>query len=264
MGVCWANSHYLVGSNDNLATIICKGLVFGNIEAIIFDKDGTLENSQNFLLELAKARIAEIEARLPGTASALTRILGIKHDTIDPAGLMAVGSRQENEIAAASFIAETGCSWFAAKQLSSEAFITASRLVVRDANSAPLFAGSLPVLKNFAKAKIKLGILSADSTSGVQDFIARSQLSDYIQLAMGVDGEIQKPDPRLFVKACQAMYVSPYNALMVGDSLGDMAMAAAAQAAGKIGISRNNHIALANADVVISSLSEIQILDSPN
>ncbi|WP_036484490.1 HAD family hydrolase [Myxosarcina sp. GI1] len=247
-----------------MATIVCKGTIFNKIEAIIFDKDGTLENSQFFLTKLAQVRIDEIEARIPGMASELTKVFGIKHNALDPAGLTAVGSRQENELATAACIVKTGCGWFTAKQIVNEAFVAASQLVVRDANTSPLFVGCLPVLKTLAQAKVKLGILSADSTAGVRNFIERSHLSEYIELAMGVDDEINKPDPRLFVRACQAMSVNPHSTLMVGDSLGDIAMATAAKAAGTIGISWDNNTVLTAANVTISNLSEIQILNSSN
>lgn len=246
-----------------MVAIICKEAKFDGIEAVIFDKDGTLEDSQAFSLRLVLARIAEIEARIPNITSALLRTLGIKNGALDAAGLMAVGSRQETELAAAACIATTGCSWYTAKQIANEAFEAASKLVVKDSTSAWLFPDCLPVLESMATSGLKLGILSADFTVEVKAFIDRCGLSEYIQLAMGVDGELNKPDPRLFIKACQALAVNPGNALMIGDSQGDIAMATAARAAGTIGINwRGDTSKITEADVTIYSLSEIQVLKS--
>jgi phosphoglycolate phosphatase len=39
-----------------MLNIRCRGLEFREIQAVIFDKDGTLENSINFLYQLAQKR----------------------------------------------------------------------------------------------------------------------------------------------------------------------------------------------------------------
>ena len=108
---------------------------------------------------------------------------------------MAVGSRYENEIAAAAYIAETGRSWLESRAIARSAFEEATRYLKDAANTSPLFTGCLEVLKFLSDGGLKLGILSADSTEGVKAFVERHQLNDYIQLMMGVDSELSKPDP---------------------------------------------------------------------
>jgi phosphoglycolate phosphatase len=49
-------------------------------------------------------------------------LFGIEGDTLDPTGLMAVGSRRENEIAAAAYIAETGRGWIESLAIARSAF----------------------------------------------------------------------------------------------------------------------------------------------
>ncbi|MFW6359140.1 MAG: HAD family hydrolase, partial [Chroococcales cyanobacterium] len=191
----------------------------------------------------------------------LLMAFGIQEDNLDPTGLMAVGSRQENEIAAAAYIAETGRSWFESLEIARSAFTDADRYLKNTAPTSPLFTGSLEVLKFLSEAGLKLGILSADSTAGVEAFVTHAQLSDYIQLRMGVDGNLAKPDPRLFLQACQALGVNPSATLMVGDSQGDIEMARQGGAKGTIGICWGKPKAahLEKADVAIAQLDEIQI-----
>ena len=43
-----------------------KNVQFQDIKAIIFDKDGTLEDSQSFLRELAYKRARLIDSQIPG------------------------------------------------------------------------------------------------------------------------------------------------------------------------------------------------------
>lgn len=91
-----------------MVNIRCGKIEFNNIQAIIFDKDGTLEDSQNFLRELSIRRARLLDAQIPGIGEPLLMAFGLQDNYLDPTGLMAVGSRQENLIAAAAYIAEKG------------------------------------------------------------------------------------------------------------------------------------------------------------
>lgn len=246
-----------------LVTIISKELKFANIQAILFDKDGTLEDSQNFLRDLAIKRALLIDAQIPGIGEPLLMAFGITDSILEPTGLMAVGSHSENEIAAAAYIAETGRSWFEAKQIARDAFTKADKYINKQTLSSSMFAGSLETLQLLSAANLKLGILSADSTANVEKFIKSNQLSQYIQLAMGVESGLNKPDPRLFIQACRRLGVEPSQTIMIGDSLGDIIMAQGAGSAGTIGICWGNPNAhhLNQADVAIANFAEIQVCD---
>ncbi len=247
-----------------MVTIRCRDVSFPNIQAVIFDKDGTLEDSQVFLRELGQKRSRLIDAQIPGIGEPLLMAFGINGEKLDPTGLIAVGSRRETEIAAAAYIAETGRGWLESLAIARSAFEEADRYLKDAANTTPLFVGSLEVLKFLCEAGLKLGILSAASTPRVQAFVKRHQLEAYIQLQQGVDEGPSKPDPALFLQACQTLGVEPASTLMVGDSAGDIEMARRAGAAGCIGICWGTPKAahLEGADVAIAQLDEIQVLDS--
>lgn len=244
-----------------MVTIQCRGVTFPDIQAIIFDKDGTLEDSKEFLRNLGQKRSRLIDAKIPGIGEPLLMAFGIDGNNINPTGLMAVGSRRENEIAAAAYIAETGRGWLESLAIAKETFNEADQMLQRSAPS-PLFIGSLEVLKYLSLAGLKLGILSADSKAAVQDFVKHYQLSDYIQLHQGASDGLSKPDPELFLQACQKLGVQPATALMVGDAPTDIEMAKKAGAAGCIGICWGQPEAhyLHAADVAIAHLEEIKIL----
>jgi len=242
-----------------LTAIQCGNVRFANIQAIVFDKDGTLEDSEAYLRNLGQKRSRLIDAQIPGIGDPLLMAFGINGDTLDPTGLLAVGSRRETEIAAAAYIAETGRGWLESLAITRRAFDEADQFV--GTAPSPLFVGSLEVLKYLSEAGLKLGILSAASTERVRAFVDRHQLGNYVQLQMGVDRGPSKPDPALFLQACQTLGVEPSVTLMVGDSAGDIEMARQAGAAGCIGICWGKPEAahLQTADVAIAQLDEIQI-----
>jgi phosphoglycolate phosphatase len=245
-----------------LVTIKCRGISFSNIQAVIFDKDGTLEDSQEFLRHLGMKRSRLVDAQIPGVGEPLQMAFGIEVGKIDPTGLLAVGSRRENEIVAAGYIAETGRGWIESLTIAQRAFDEADQML-KNSPPSPLFVGSLEVLKSLSEAGLKLGILSAATTKAVEKLVKAHQLSEYIQLEMGVDSvHLNKPDPKLFLLACERLGVNPAETLMVGDSAGDIQMGKDAGAAGCIGICWGNAQVshLEKADVAIASLDEITIL----
>jgi phosphoglycolate phosphatase len=247
-----------------MVKIKCRGKVFRNIQAIIFDKDGTLADSSAFWRELAIQRAKFISQSVSGLEKGLLLAFGVKDDRLDPAGLMAVGSKMENEIGAAAYLTATGKSWFEAKDIVAKAFHDADR-ACEDIYIVPLFAGVISLLESLHQKGLKLGILSADTTNGVENFVKDHRLEPYIQLKMGSDREYSKPDPALFLEACQQLEVQPSQTIMVGDARGDIDMAKKAGAAGTIAICWNNDNleTIEDADVMIDHLDEI-LLDKLN
>ncbi|MDJ0619753.1 MAG: HAD family hydrolase [Calothrix sp. MO_192.B10] len=243
-----------------MATIKCGNVSFPNIKAVLFDKNGTLEDSEIYLRSLAQKTARIIDAQIPGVGEPLLMAFGVNNNSLDPAGLMSVASRRETEAATAAYIAETGRGWIESLNIARQALDEAD--IYLGQTPAPLFDGGLQILQNLSNAGLKLGILSAATTQEVENFVAAHQLGDYLQLQMGVDDGPSKPDPCLFWQACQALGVESKTTLMVGDSVADMQMANNAQAAGCIGITWvGKPENVAGADVVITQLHEIQVVD---
>ena len=100
------------------------------IEAVLFDKDGTLSHSEPMLQALASARIERgltlFEQHHPQTAASqhglpprtrqrlqalLEQTYGLSDSGLDPGGITAVAARDHNLIATATVFTQVGLSW---------------------------------------------------------------------------------------------------------------------------------------------------------
>lgn len=248
----------------NLVSITIQDKTFTQIQALIFDKDGTLENSKVYLEKLTVARLALLEQEIPepNFGDRLAGAFGFNRSSaqLDPGGLMAVGSRRDSVIAAASYIAEQGHGWFQSLEIANQCFDQADRLVIANAETCPMFPGVETSLQFWRNQRVKIAILSAARQRSVERFIADHQLQNLVDVAKGSDQGLSKPDPALYLLTCQELGVKPEHTLMIGDAQGDITMAKGANAQGVIaihwpGYPKGN---LLGADVTIANLEQIQ------
>jgi phosphoglycolate phosphatase len=244
-----------------MASIGCQNQTFDNIQAIIFDKDGTLADVESYLKSLGQKRARLVDAQVPGVQEPLLMAFGIEATHINPMGLLAIGSRRENEIAAAAYVAETGQDWVAALRIADSAFTEAAGYLEPKAVHTPIFPDLKDWLSHLSGTGLKLGILSADTPEYIQSFLETYQLNDLINAYQGVDKEIAKPDPRLYTAICHKLDVSPDRTLMVGDSTADMVMAKAGGCSGCIGVTWGwkTETRIAQADCLITEPNELQL-----
>lgn len=242
-----------------MATIRAQDKTFANIAAVIFDKDGTLADSQAYLRNLGLRRSRLLDAKIPGVGEPLLMAFGVDQARINPAGMMAVGSRRDNEIAAAAYIAETGRDWMEALAIAQTTFAEADAYLKPKAPQTPLFPGSVELLRSLRAAQVKIAILSADITVHVEEFVRHYQLD--VDAAIGTDDNLGKPNPLFLERAGEVIGVAPAQMLVVGDSLADIELARSAGAAGAIGVTWGWSAAqhLVGADVTIERFDQIEV-----
>lgn len=244
-----------------MATVSCNGMIFEQIDAIVFDKDGTLADAEAFLRNLAHRRSRLIDAQIPGVQEPLLMALGVESDHLNPSGLMAVGSRSETEIAAAAYIAETGRDWIQALEIARSAFAEADSALQRKAEQTPPLAGAMELLQAAALAGLKLGILSSDTTAHIQDFVEKYNLESYFHCLFGADGYTHKSEPRLIHQLFTKLGISPAQTLMIGDAQLDIHIAQMAGMAGCIAVvgGWSKPIQLSGATAIATNLQEIKV-----
>lgn len=216
------------------------------IEAILFDKDGTLADARLFLRNLAISRAkacAEILKRKDPRQStrffkSLCRAFGVVPTGLDPDGLMAVGTRHANEQAVVDLMIEIGDPGAEATKRVTKIFSEVDGAMSSKAAQTPMFSGTRTMLQKLYAKSLKVGVLSSDSSSQVHAFLEHYELDSLVTEWRGTDrGDKPKPDPHLFWEMCDRMQVPPERTLMVGDSWADLEVARNAKAAAFVSVS---------------------------
>ncbi len=245
-----------------MVEIVCRGQRFTNIRGVIFDKDGTLAHSEDYLKTITMKRARLIDAQIPGVQEPLLAAFGLEEGRLNPRGLQAVGTRQENLIAAAAYIAETGRPWLESLMIAQAAFAEVDQFVHPKADYTPLIPGIPGLVARLFTAGLKLGVLSADVTENVKAFLTQYDLSEYFVVQNGTDQGPSKPDPTPFLQACDQLGEAPEAVLMIGDADVDGQMAHTAGAAGMIGVAWGWSMPpkLTKVDITIATMDELEIL----
>jgi phosphoglycolate phosphatase len=248
-----------------MVNVKCGDRVY-DVDAVLFDKDGTLSNSHEYLRLVGLKRAMLIDQVVADRASGnfadrLLSVWGLREAAVHPASLLAVGSRQDNTIVTAGLVAELGYSWMEALKLVEEVFaIATSQMPIKHEVTVP-YAGVESRLQRLQAAGLKLGILSADVLPNIERFATHYDLGQYFDFYQGAEAGLSKPNPRLFELACDGLGVAAARTLMIGDSGADVELGIRAGAAGSIGVSWGwpTPFDIPNADIMLRSIDEIQL-----
>ncbi|MFZ4640072.1 MAG: HAD family hydrolase [Nodosilinea sp.] len=251
--------------------LLVQGCTLFGIQAVIFDKDGTLADSRSFLFRLAHLRANLFFTTLKAAGLALEQdslqglyqIFGVAGG-LDPDGLMAAGSRQANQAAAAQWLIQAGYSGDQVDRQVADVFQAADNQLQPKVASTPPFQGTVELLDRLAKSGLKLGVLSSDSTAHVEDFLEFYQLKDWIDGWRGTEREDPaKPDPTLFYQLCDSLQVPPQATVIVGDSWVDLSLAEQGGAAAFISVSEAwGRSPVPGSQLVVRSWSDLSVVST--
>lgn len=206
-----------------------------DIQAVLFDKDGTMSRSEPHLLALASTRLRHC-LRLSGTtggeelAELLARAYGFhpQADSLDPAGITAVAARDHNLISTAVALTQVGHGWPDALALAEETF----RLADLDSPAGPPMAqatdGLVDLLLTLRGEGVLCAVISNDDLPGIQGFLGQHGLADAIAAIWSAEQRPRKPDPRAVHQLCGTLGVDPARCALIGDANSDLRMARAA------------------------------------
>ena len=209
------------------------------IEAVLFDKDGTISHSEPMLEALAAERLDQCRRlatpllpelqRLDELADLLSRAYGFRGGCIDPAGATAVGCRDHNLIATATALSQVGLGWPDALALGEQVFAITDGLHGQGSSHRPQpTPGLADLLVSLRQAGIGCAVISNDQEAGIRDFLAAHGLQGCVQGLWSADHRPAKPDPRAVHELCRAIGVEAGRCALVGDANSDLRMARAA------------------------------------
>ncbi len=246
--------------------LICGDRRYDNIDLVLFDKDGTLADSEAYLLEQTRRRLDALEVEVPGIRPWLARAFGLTEEGLDPSGLMAVGSRAENVAAAAAAIAaHTARPWAEAVQQVTDTFRIIDGQQGDKAAQTPLFAQADPLLRDLVAAGVQIGLVSADTRANLMAFCSRYDCAGRVSGLRGSDDRPAKPDPGCIRSLCAELGISPTRTLMVGDATSDMCMGRGAGCAGVIGVrwGWRRPPRITDADIMLEDWSQLRLVAQP-
>ncbi|MCP9841590.1 HAD-IA family hydrolase [Synechococcus sp. J7-Johnson] len=220
-----------------MVQLFLRGQPLGSVEAILFDKDGTLSLSEPGLLALSRARLKACLEHVPEAhrcqfQDLLERAYGLVGDQLNPAGTTAVASRTHNLISTATAFCQVGLGWPEALDHSEAVFTAIDREQLQSDGDrpgepplAPLCQGVAPLLLELHRSGVQLAVISNDDSEGIHRFLGGHGLAELFQEIWSADMQPAKPDPAAVHGVCSRLGVSPSACALIGDAGSDLRMA---------------------------------------
>jgi HAD superfamily hydrolase (TIGR01509 family) len=216
-------------------TRVEAGGVLFEVEAVAFDKDGTLIDLDAAWGPAAQSWVETAGDGDVGLVQDLAAKLGLDLETgrLVTGGIFAVGTVGQLYETTLAVLSGHGLDEAAAQQA---AFVarTKSALAGEAGNLVPLgdVAGTFSALK---EAGLRLAVVSSDDRTAVDSAVVALGIGDLLDAVVsGDEGLAPKPAPDALREAARRMGVEPARMLYVGDSWVDAAAGRAAGVAGMV------------------------------
>ena len=247
----------------------------GFIKGIIFDKDGTLSNSEDYLLELAKARIDFSASNFKKLKInyikiwLLRRLLfyvyGLRSNSLSANGSLAIASREQNIISTATIFTLFGFDWFNSLSLSNKIFdevdIFFSHQKDNRQKAKYLISGALELLLSLKSKGVCIALMTNDTKEGIEEFILRNNLEGIFDYFWSAESKPSKPNPEAVIELCKKMNLNPAECALISDADTDLKMGKKADIPIVIGFTGGwrNPPTLNEKQFIVEKLNELKI-----
>ena len=210
-----------------MAALVLRGEELGTVEAVLFDKDGTLSHSEPELRALANTRLQRcLESVVPPLRQTLRQRLneayGLLETGVHPAGITAVAARDHNLLATATALAQVGLGWPEALRISEEVFASCDRA---DHAASATTDGAVDTLLRLTSAGIRCAVISNDSVAGINRFLSDHALVDRVSAIWSAEHTPRKPHPAAVHGLCAELGIPVSRCALIGDANSDLQMA---------------------------------------
>ena len=222
-----------------MVKLLIRNIPVGIIKAIIFDKDGTLSNSENHLIELAKTRIIFSENKFKKLKlnrfkrlllkKLLTYIYGLKKNFLSANDTLAIASREQNIISTATIFSLFGFDWFKSLSTAQEIFDEVDTFLANKKDNRhkkrTLISGALDILVSLKKEGVGIALMTNDTQDGVEEFIRQNKLNGIFDSLYSAEDKPSKPNPEAIIELCKKMNYDPKECALISDADTDLKMA---------------------------------------
>lgn len=214
------------------------------LEAVVFDFDGLIIDSEWVIYETSRAAFAAHGHEV--TVEAWATVVGINDETDQGwwSGLLAAAGIEGFE------------------RHDFEAAYAAQDRSNRD--ELPLLPGVEVLVDSLTAAGVPLGIASSSSLTWLDRHTGRLGLAKHFGAVVGADlvGGVGKPEPDVYLRACADLGADPAHSVALEDSAHGVT---AARAAGMLAVAVPSRITryndFAHADLVVDSLTDLTVAD---
>jgi len=258
-----------------MAELLIRNSSVGFIKAIIFDKDGTLSNSEECLVELAKTRInfsvnkfkefkiTNIKIWL--LRKMLVSIYGYKKHSLSANGSLAIASREQNIISTATIFTLFGFDWFKSLSISQTIFDEVDIFLSNNQDNIQkkrtLISGAFDLLVALKRNGVSIALMTNDTQAGIEEFIYSNKLEGIFDYLWSAENKPSKPSPKAVIELCKRMKIPPSECALISDADTDLRMAKEADIPIIIGFTGGwkNPPTLTEKQFIIEKLNELNI-----
>lgn len=232
-----------------------------NIEAIIFDKDGTLIDFDAFWVTVSINAIQDILknfGREDISVQEILSLLGVRDGVTDIDGVLCKGTYKQMSEIIGGVLKGKNCdvSALGLEKLVLDAYNKNSVI----GEIKPTCSDLKDVLIYLKNKGVKLGVVTTDNELITRQCLGKLGVEELFDKIYTDDGKTPtKPNPYCALEFCERFGLVKEQVAMVGDTLTDMSFArnAGIKAIGVAKNLRNKEILAPFADVVLSSLSDL-------
>ena len=222
-----------------MAELFIRDTPIGSIKSILFDKDGTLSNSEDVLLELAKTRIEFAvtqfkklkinKIKITLLKKLLKNVYGLKKQSLSANASLAIASKEHNIISTATVFTLFGFDWFKSLSISEKIFnevdIFLRNKKVGMQKQRTLIKGAFNLLSSLKRQGVCIALMTNDTQEGIEEFVLKNKLEGIFDYFWSAENKPSKPNPEAVIELCKNMDINPTDCALISDADTDLRMA---------------------------------------